>query len=99
MIEIWLIGTWVLIWEYSARAIQYIPTWQGLDNFIRPLHLCALDESKVLALEGLTLMLGVAGYNLANTNDAKNFTVTHAHGCSSESTQRELSNEYQHDRV
>ena len=23
----------VLIWEYSARAIQWIPTWQGLDGF------------------------------------------------------------------
>ena len=24
-------GTWVLIWEYSARAIQWIPTWQCPD--------------------------------------------------------------------
>ena len=29
----WNPGTWVLIWEYSARAIQWIPAWQGLDFF------------------------------------------------------------------
>ena len=26
-------GTRVLIWEYSARAIKWIPTWQGYDDF------------------------------------------------------------------
>ena len=39
---------------------------------------------------------------LANTKRCKNLkkmTETLAHGYSSESTQRELSNEYQHDRV
>ena len=48
----------------------------------------------------LTLMLLVA--NLANTNCCKKtwkFTETLANGYSSESTQRELSNEYQHDSV
>ena len=28
----WNPGTWVLIWEYSVRAIQWISTWQGLDG-------------------------------------------------------------------
>ena len=47
-----------------------------------------------------TLMLLVA--NLAYIqNDAKNFkmTETMAYGYSSERTQRELSNDYQHERV
>ena len=25
--------TSVLIWEYSTKAIQWIPTWQGVDGF------------------------------------------------------------------
>ena len=40
-------GTWVLIWEYSARAIQWIPTWQGLNGFQKSLRPCALDESNI----------------------------------------------------
>ena len=28
-------GIWVLIWEYSARAIHWIPTRQGLDVFFK----------------------------------------------------------------
>ena len=52
----WNPGTGILIWEYSERAIQWIPTWQKM-------------------------------------------TETLTQGYSSESTQRELSNEYQHDRV
>ena len=39
----WNPGTWVLIWEYSARAFRWTPTWQGLDA----LHPCALDESSL----------------------------------------------------
>ena len=31
----WNLGIWVLIWEYSSRAIWWIPTWQGLDGFQR----------------------------------------------------------------
>ena len=34
----WNPGIWVLIWEYSARAIQSIPTSQGLDGY------CDLDK-------------------------------------------------------
>ena len=44
----------------------------------------------------LTLMLQVA--NLANTKSCK-IPDTLLHGYSSERTQQELSNEYQHDRV
>ena len=29
----WSPSTWVLIWEYSVKAIPWIPTWQGLDGF------------------------------------------------------------------
>ena len=36
----WNCGKWVLIWEYSARAIQWIPTWQGFDGFQKFAFLC-----------------------------------------------------------
>ena len=39
--------TWVLIWEYWARAIQWIPTWQGLDSFQWYLRPCALDKNSL----------------------------------------------------
>ena len=32
-------------YECSSRAIQWIPTWQGLDVFQKSLHPCALDKS------------------------------------------------------
>ena len=35
--------TQVLMWEYSVRAIQWIPTWQGLGGFQKPFRHCALD--------------------------------------------------------
>ena len=41
----WNPDIWVLIWEYSGRAIQWIPTWQGLDLFQIFLHTCAWDKS------------------------------------------------------
>ena len=41
----WNPGKWVLIWEYSVRAIQWIPTWRGLDGFQKSLQSCPLDES------------------------------------------------------
>ena len=40
----WNPGVWVLIWKYSARAIQWIPTWQGFDGFQEILRSCVLDE-------------------------------------------------------
>ena len=59
------------------------------------MHICLRDN-----LIHLTLMLLVA--NLANTKRCKKtrkITETLANGYSSESTRRELSNEYQDDRV
>ena len=41
----WNPRTWVLIWEYSARAIQWIPPLQGLDGSEKSLHPYTLDES------------------------------------------------------
>ena len=32
-------------WEYTAIAIQWIPTPQGFDGFQKSLHPCAVDES------------------------------------------------------
>ena len=37
----------VLIWEFLVRAIQWIPTQQGLDGFQKSLHPCALDASSL----------------------------------------------------
>ena len=37
--------TSVLIWEYSARAFQWIPTRQGLDGFQKSLGPCDLDKN------------------------------------------------------
>ena len=72
--------------------------WQGLDGFQKSLRRCALNKV-ASALEGLTLIVLVA--NLANTKRCKNLENDWNPGIwySSESTQRELSNEYQHDRV
>ena len=36
----WNPGKWVLIWEHSVRATQWIPTWQGLYWFQKSLHAC-----------------------------------------------------------
>ena len=53
--EMWLNpGIWVLIWEYSVRAIQWIPTWPGLDGFQESQHRCAFDESS-LSIEALKI--------------------------------------------
>ena len=43
----------VLIWEYSVRAIQWIPTWQGVDVCQKSLCSCALAKV-ALALEALS---------------------------------------------
>ena len=39
-------GKRVLIWGYSARAFQWIPTRQGLEGFQKYLRTCASDENK-----------------------------------------------------
>ena len=51
----WNPGKWVLISQYSVRAIQWIPTWQDFDGFQKSLPPCALDESS-LSIEGLTYL-------------------------------------------
>ena len=38
---------WVLICEYSARAFQWIPTWQGFNGFQKAFRPCALDKSNL----------------------------------------------------
>ena len=43
----WNPGKWVLIWQCSVWAFQWIPTWQGLDGFQKCLHPCPLDESSL----------------------------------------------------
>ena len=53
--------TWVFIWEYSVKAIWWIPTWQGLDDFQ---NLCVLVLRMEVALEGLSL------YRTTDTNNA-----------------------------
>ena len=40
-------GIWVLIWEYWVRAIQWIPTWPGLDGFRKSLDPCSLGLSSL----------------------------------------------------
>ena len=41
----WNQGTWVLIWKYVATTIQWIKqTWQDLDDFLKSLRPCTLDE-------------------------------------------------------
>ena len=41
----WHMGTHLRV--YSARALLWIPTWQGLDVFQKSLCPCALDESSL----------------------------------------------------
>ena len=48
---------WVLIWEFHARAIQWIQIWQGLDSFQRKSRpsVLVLLMKLASALEGLTV--------------------------------------------
>ena len=43
----WNPGTWVLIWEFSVRAFQWILTLQGFCGFLKSLRPCPLDESSL----------------------------------------------------
>ena len=61
---------WVLIWEYSVRAIYWLPIWQGLGVFQKSFSILVLCMKEAFALEGLTLIQLVA--NLANTKWCKN---------------------------
>ena len=38
--------TLALIWEYSVRAIQWIPRWHGLDGFQNFLYVSSMEESQ-----------------------------------------------------
>ena len=40
-------GIWLLIWDFSARAIQWVPTWQGLGGFHKSFGPWAMDESNL----------------------------------------------------
>ena len=55
MIIGWNPDIWVFIWGYWARAIPWIPTWQGLDGFQKYLGPCALDKSS-LSIERVSIM-------------------------------------------
>ena len=41
----WHIGTHLI--EYSTRAIQWMPRWQGWDSSQKSLHPCPLDKSSL----------------------------------------------------
>ena len=47
---------WVLIWEFSSRAFQWIPRWQGLDGFQKSLHPYALKENSLSILRVKTVL-------------------------------------------
>ena len=53
----WNHGTGLLICQYSAIAALWIPTLQGLDEFQRYLHPCALDESSLSIGRGKTFFV------------------------------------------
>ena len=56
---------WVLIWKYSAGAIQWIPTWQGWDGDQHILCHCALDES------GLSIgRVSMSAYSCESSKDS-----------------------------
>ena len=68
--KVWNPGTWVLIWEYKARAIQWIPTWQlGYHSLSvslsLPLYLCIPPSFPkklcILVLHWSSLSIGQVG--------------------------------------
>ena len=89
-----------------AVGVGQAPPWQQLhshlgdDAWIGGIQV-SLGYSPSTCLKAL-LTLILLGANLAIQNDAQNLkkmAETLVYGYSSESTQQELSNEYQHDRV
>ena len=76
----------------------HVPGFQSFSGFFASFFIgrirCQQHKGK---LASLTVMLLVA--NLANAKRCRKMTETLANGYSSESTRRELSNEYRHDRV
>ena len=66
----WNPGTWVIIWEYSARAIWWILTWQGLDGFQKSLRLCSLDESSI-SIGRVIIIINITHIIESNNNTIK----------------------------
>ena len=56
------LGTLVLIWGCSVRAIQWIPTWQGSDGFLKSLLYYSLDK-RSLSYPMNTNMTGVRWFS------------------------------------
>ena len=52
-------GKWVFIGENLARAIRWIPIWQGLNVFQQSCLFCAFDQS--------SLSIGILGYDIEKT--------------------------------
>ena len=65
----WNLGTWVLIWEYLASTIQWIPTWQ-ISMVYKNICILELWTKVALALERL---------NLNNVSYRKTFKVIIPH--------------------
>ena len=63
----WKSGTLVLIWEYSVRAIKWIPTWQGWDVFSKSLS-DALDESSLSIGRVLKSVIGLNKYCISTNS-------------------------------
>ena len=59
----WNPGRWVLIWEHSARAFQWVPTQHSCDDFHKSLHSCALDESS-LRIERVNRLWAIGPLNV-----------------------------------
>ena len=53
----WNPGKWVLLWECSARAFQWIPIWQGFKCFSKIFSILVLWTKIVSALEVLKAWL------------------------------------------
>ena len=45
-----IMETWVFIWEHSARAFQWIPSWQCLVGYRKSLHPCSHSIGRVKKL-------------------------------------------------
>ena len=63
-------GTWVIIWKGPGGFIQWIPTWQGLDGFRKPI--CVLLWTKVTSLSIRRVFSNINHYS-----KAKSFSKNH----------------------
>ena len=91
---------WVLIWEYSARALQWIPTWQGLDDFQKSLCPCVLNRSSFsIGRVNPAVMLRLLLSNVQECKRMGKFVLTKSCGYSKESSRWIVLDEYPFDRV